>query len=162
MSDAEKKTLADLEWEQVEQAVAERCSGPLRDRLVLELLETFEDTERALAESREAWKLLDRGEPLPLEGIGYIEPSLQHLEREGVLEGVALRDIKSSLRAAAALRRFLVPNSTKPVRSCHVHGASGSAHWPSIASRMLSAGTSVTSSVIGVSGSMPWPVGSSR
>ena len=112
MSDAEKKTLADLEWEQVEQAVAERCSGPLRDRLVLELLETFEDTERALAESREAWKLLDRGEPLPLEGIGYIEPSLQHLEREGVLEGVALRDIKSSLRAAAALRRFLGQRKT--------------------------------------------------
>ncbi|MDH3202935.1 MAG: Smr/MutS family protein [Myxococcales bacterium] len=107
MSEPEKKTLADLEWEQVEQAVADRCHGPLRDRLTLELGETFEDTERALAESKEAWQLLDRGEPLPLEGISHIEPSLQHLEREGVLDGVALRDIRSALRAAAALRRFL-------------------------------------------------------
>jgi len=107
VSEAEKKTLADLEWEQVEQAVAERCHGPLRNSLVLELGETFEDTERALAESREAWQFLDRGEPLPLEGISRIEPSLQHLEREGVLDGVALRDVRSSLRAAAALRRFL-------------------------------------------------------
>ncbi len=107
MSEPEKKTLADLEWEQVEQAVAERCQGPLRDRLALELGETFEDTERALAESREAWQLLDRGESLPLDGISHIEPSLQHLEREGALDGMALRDIRSSLRAAAALRRFL-------------------------------------------------------
>ena len=107
VSEPEKKTLADLEWEQVEHAVAERCHGPLRNSLVLELGETFEDTERALAESREAWQFLDRGEPLPLEGISRIEPSLQHLEREGVLDGVALRDVRSSLRAAAALRRFL-------------------------------------------------------
>ena len=107
MTEPEKKTLADLEWEQVEPAVAERCNGPLRDRLVLELGETFEDTERALAESTEAWRLLDRGEPLPLEGISHIEPSLQHLEKEGILDGVALRDIRSSLRAAATLRRFL-------------------------------------------------------
>lgn len=107
MSEAEKKTLADLEWEQVEQAVAERCCGPLRERLVLALGETFEDTQRALAESAEARRFLDQGEPLPLEGISHIEPSLKHLEREGVLDGVALRDIRSSLRAAAALRRFL-------------------------------------------------------
>ena len=112
MSEAEKKTLADLEWEQVEEAVAERCSGPLRDRLVLKLGETFEDTERALAESGEAWQLLDRGEPLPLEEISHIEPSLKHLEREGVLDGVALRDIRSSLRAAATLRRFLGQRKT--------------------------------------------------
>ncbi len=107
VSEAEKKTLADLEWEQVEQAVAERCHGPLRDRLALKLGETFEDTERALAESKEAWQLLDRGEALPLEGITHIEPSLRHLEREGVLDGLAPRDIRSSLRGAAALRRFL-------------------------------------------------------
>jgi DNA mismatch repair protein MutS2 len=112
VSEAEKKTLADLEWEQVEQAVAERCRGPLRDRLVLELGETFEDTERALAESSEAWQFLNRGEQLPLEGITHIEPSLRHLEREGVLDGVALRDIRSSLRAAATLRRFLAERKT--------------------------------------------------
>lgn len=107
VSDAERKTLADLEWDQVEQAVADRCQGPLGQGLSLHLAESFEETERMLAEAREAWSLLDRNDPLPLEGICEIASSLQHLEREGVLDGGALKDIRVTLRAAAALRRFL-------------------------------------------------------
>lgn len=107
MSEVENKTLADLEWEQVERAVAERCRGPLRDRLVLPLAESFEETERALAESKEAWGLLERGEPIPLDGIRDVRASLQHVQREGVLDGSALKDIRMTLRAASALRRFL-------------------------------------------------------
>jgi DNA mismatch repair protein MutS2 len=104
---AERKTLADLEWEEVESAVAQRCAGPLRDELSLPLALSFEDAERALAESKEAWGFLERGEPLPLEGLCDIAASLEHLQREGVLEGVALKDIRLTLRAASALRRFL-------------------------------------------------------
>lgn len=107
MNDVEHKTLADLEWEEVERAVADRCHGPLRESLSLELAESFDETARALAESEEAWKLLDRDDPMPLEGIRDIARSLQHLEREGVLDGPALKDIRTTLRAAAALRRFL-------------------------------------------------------
>lgn len=107
MSDVEHKTLADLEWEEVERAVADRCRGPLRESLTLELAESFDEAARALAESEEAWKLLEREEPMPLEGICDIARSLQHLEREGVLDGPALKDIRMTLRAAAALRRFL-------------------------------------------------------
>jgi DNA mismatch repair protein MutS2 len=107
VSDAEGKTLADLEWNQVEQAVADRCRGPLGDGLSLRLADSFEETERALAEAREAWTLLDRNDPLPLEGICEIASSLEHLQREGVLDGGALKDIRMTLRAAAALRRFL-------------------------------------------------------
>jgi len=107
VSDAESKTLADLEWEQIERAVADRCRGPLRDALSLRLADSFEDTERALAEAREAWTLLDRDAPLPLDGICEIATSLRHLEREGVLDGGALKDIRMTLRASAALRRFL-------------------------------------------------------
>lgn len=107
MNDVEHKTLADLEWEEVERAVADRCHGPLRESLSLELAESFDETARALAESEEAWKLLDRDDAMPLEGIRDIARSLQHLEREGVLDGPALKDIRTTLRAAAALRRFL-------------------------------------------------------
>jgi len=107
VSDAERKTLADLEWDQVERAVADRCRGPLGDGLSLNLADSFEETECALAEAKEARKLLDRNEPLPLEGICEIAASLQHLEREGVLDGVALKDIRMTLRAAAGLRQFL-------------------------------------------------------
>ncbi|MFZ1866079.1 MAG: Smr/MutS family protein [Polyangiales bacterium] len=107
MSDAEHKTLADLEWEQVEQAVAERCHGPLRESLTLPLAESYDETARALSESEEAWRLLARSDPMPLEGICDIARSLHHLQREGVLDGPALKDIRMTLRAAAALRRFL-------------------------------------------------------
>jgi len=103
----EAKTLADLEWDQVVQAVAERCRGPLREHLSLPLSTSYEGASRALEESREAWKLLRRGDPLPLDGLEDIHASLEHLQREGVLEAVALRDIRRTLRAASALRRFL-------------------------------------------------------
>ncbi|MEM9729458.1 MAG: endonuclease MutS2, partial [Myxococcota bacterium] len=107
MTEAENKTRVDLEWDQLEQAVADRCQGPLRERLVLPVADTFEETSRALSESKEAWELLRRGEPIPLEGLHRIEPSLGHLERDGVLDAEPLRDIRLSLRAAATLRRFL-------------------------------------------------------
>ncbi len=107
MNEAERKTLADLEWDQVERAVAERCRGPLAEGLSLKLADSFDETERAIAEAKEAWTLLARNEPLPLDGICEIETSLQHLEREGVLDGSALKDVRMTLRAAGALRRFL-------------------------------------------------------
>ena len=107
MNEAERKTLADLEWDQVEQAVAERCRGPLGEGLSLKLADSFDDTERACTEAKEAWTMLIRNEPLPLEGICEIRSSLQHLEREGVLDGSALKEIRMTLRAAGALRRFL-------------------------------------------------------
>ena len=107
MNEAERKTLADLEWDQVERAVAERCRGPLGNGLALELADTFDETERAIDEAKEAWRMLVRNEPLPLDGICEIESYLQHLEREGVLEGSALKDVRMTLRAAGALRRFL-------------------------------------------------------
>ena len=107
MNETEQKTLADLEWQQVERAVAERCLGPLRESLVLRIEDNYDDAARALAESREAWNLLERGESIPLDGICDIASSLRHLEREGVLDGSALRDIRRTLRAASLLRQFL-------------------------------------------------------
>ncbi len=120
VNEAEAKALTDLEWWQVEQAVADRCVGPLRERLEIIPSETFEATARALAEGREAWSLLRRGEPLPLEGISEIEPSLQHLEREGVLEAVALRDLKKCMRAASRLRQFLASRKEAAPYLSHV------------------------------------------
>lgn len=107
VSEIERKTLGDLEWIEVERAVAERCQGPLRDTLQLPLCDSFEETERALAEAKEAWVLLQRDDPMPLHGLCDIAPSLRHLSREGVLDGPALRDIRMTLTAASALRRFL-------------------------------------------------------
>jgi DNA mismatch repair protein MutS2 len=112
VSDIERKTLCDLEWEQIEQAVAERCRGPLRQALTLRPAESFDETARALAESEEAWRLLERDESMPLDGLCDISQSLEHLQREGNLDGPALRDIRMTLRAASALRRFLGERKT--------------------------------------------------
>lgn len=119
MSDAEHKTLVDLEWEEVQRAVADRCKGPLRERLVLRLGESFEETTCALAESKEALRLLDGNDPLPLAGICDIALSLQHLEREGTLDAAALRDIRLTLRASALLRRFLAQRKDSVPRLHH-------------------------------------------
>lgn len=107
MSEAERKTFADLQWPHIERAVAERCRGPLRESLELQLADSFSETERSLAESREAWDLLQRGEPLPIEGVCAISASLEHLNREGVLDAAGLRDIRRTLQAASKLRKFL-------------------------------------------------------
>ena len=107
MNGTEQKTRVDLEWGQVEAAVAERCRGPQRESLTLRLADSFDEAERALCEGREARALLEQGHPLPLDGICDIRASIGHLEREGILDGGALRDIRSTLRAAGAVRRFL-------------------------------------------------------
>ena len=106
MSDAEHKTLADLEWDQVERAVADRCRGPLGEGLSLQLADSFEETERALAEVERS---LDAARPERAASARRHlrdRASLQHLEREGVLDGSALKDIRMTLRAAARCDGF--------------------------------------------------------
>jgi DNA mismatch repair protein MutS2 len=107
-SDTLEKTLADLEWDRLSQAVAERCRGPLRARLLrLPIAETREGTVLALAETREAMTLASMGEALRVDGAREVLPQLQRLEKRGALDGPALRDLMSVLGVARALRLFL-------------------------------------------------------
>lgn len=101
------KTIADLEWDRVVEAVLSRCVGPMRDAGALVLASSFETTRIALDESREAYELLVAGESLPLEGIRDVRESLSRLERQGALEGPALNDIASTVASARTLRRFV-------------------------------------------------------
>ncbi len=112
MDDTERagliKTLSDLEWERVIAAVSARCRGPLRERLdELWPAETYEEARTALAEAAEALSLDAADDPLPLDGIRDVRLSLDRLERQGALEGPALRAIASTLGAARVLRKFL-------------------------------------------------------
>jgi DNA mismatch repair protein MutS2 len=86
--DTLEKTLADLEWDRLSQAVAERCRGPLRARLHrLPIAETREGTVLALAETREAMTLASMGEALRVDGAREVLPQLQRLEKRGALDG---------------------------------------------------------------------------
>ena len=78
---------------------------------------------RASRRQREAWTLLDRDDALPLEGICAIASSLQHLEREGVLDGGALKDIPNDVAgigcASAVSRSAQRQRSVSASRMCH-------------------------------------------
>ena len=62
---------------------------------------------RALTETSEATRMLDQDERLPLDGVREIGEALQRVERRGVLEAPALRDVMRTLATARALRLFL-------------------------------------------------------
>ncbi|MEM9073905.1 MAG: endonuclease MutS2, partial [Myxococcota bacterium] len=101
------KSLEDLEWSRVVDAVAGRCRGPLGARMVLPMAVTRAGAERALAETGEAMTILAEGERLPVDGAVELEPHLSRVSRQASLDGPALRDVMRTLSAARALRRFL-------------------------------------------------------
>ena len=101
------KTLHDLEWPRLVQAVVSRCRGPRASDPTLPLADTEEGARTALRETAEAMALLVSGDPIPLDGLRDVREHVARVSRMGVLEGGALRDICASLAAARALRRFL-------------------------------------------------------
>lgn len=102
------KTLRDLEWARIVEAVAARCAGPLGAHLrELELAPDIAAARVAMDEAREALALYKDGDPLPLAGIRDVRASLDRVARSGVLDGPALRDVRSTLGAARVLRGFL-------------------------------------------------------
>src|SRR5262245_16416248 len=107
MTGLSDKTREDLEWRRLEEAVATRCAGPLGARLSLVPASTPDLARLALEGTAEALRLLTEGEPLPLSGIRELDAHLKRLERQGALDGPALRDVQVTLGAARALRRFL-------------------------------------------------------
>ncbi|HJK92579.1 MAG TPA: Smr/MutS family protein [Polyangiaceae bacterium LLY-WYZ-15_(1-7)] len=101
------KTLEDLEWARIVDAVGARCRGPLGARMNLPLATTREGAARALAETREVMELLAEDEVLPLDGVQELRGHLQRLSRQGDLDAGALRDVMKTLAAARSLRLFL-------------------------------------------------------
>ena len=106
-TDAERKTLRDLGWDELVRAVGARCRGPLARRPRLPIARTIEGARIAHAETSEVLALLRGGESLPLDGILDIRLSLKRAERGGVLDAPSLRDVMKTLRAARGLRRYL-------------------------------------------------------
>ncbi len=102
-----QKTLEDLEFQRIEEAVAQFRQAPSSLPFALPLAETREAAEVALAETAEALRLLERGEPLPLDGIRDVSQHLLRLERHGDLDAPALHELRITLGASRVLRRFL-------------------------------------------------------
>ncbi|MCL2450470.1 MAG: endonuclease MutS2, partial [Polyangiaceae bacterium] len=103
------KTRADLEWDRVLSAVADRCAGPLgRDHAMhLAFAATREEARDWLAQAKEASDALDVGTPLPETEVGGVDEALERARVGGVLGPVELRAVGRMLEAARALRRYL-------------------------------------------------------
>lgn len=105
-----EKTRADLEWDRVLDALAERCAGEL-GRLAahaLDFADTFEEARRRQDEVREALLALNMSSPLPVPSTDNVTEPLERLRAGGVLSGPELRAVAQMLLGARTLRRFLV------------------------------------------------------
>lgn len=105
--DRESDTLEDLEWGRLAEAVVSRCRGPRSARPELPLAATAEATRVALAETDEALRALSDGEPIPLDGLVDVREHLIRVDRMGVLDALAIRDLTRMLAASRTLRRYL-------------------------------------------------------
>lgn len=103
------KTRADLEWDRVLEALADRCSSPAGKRLAkaLPFAGSHAEVIRTLAEVREAVELDARGEPLPLGDVPEVTAALERARIGSVLTNEELRAVLSLLGSARQLRRFL-------------------------------------------------------
>ncbi len=101
------RSLRDLQWNRIVDAVAARCRGPLAHRMQLPIASTRAGMERALQETSEATSLLEQDERLPMDGVCEIGEALQRVDRRGVLDAPSLRDVMKTLAAARALRLYL-------------------------------------------------------
>ena len=103
------KTRADLDWQRILDALAERCASAIgRDRAVsLRFGETADEVRAALAESAEAVRLHGNAEPIPLFDVPDVREPVGRLRVGGALGPQELRAISSVLGAARVLRRFL-------------------------------------------------------
>ena len=103
------KTRADLEWDRVLGALADRCAGPLGRDLAtgLGFAGSREEARDWLAQAAEATRLLQEGRPLPASEVDDIREAVERARVGGVLSPQELRALGRTLGAARALRRFL-------------------------------------------------------
>lgn len=119
---ASQSTLESLEWARVIEGLQGACRTP-QGRLRIEASEgddgpedaglfesIFESSEAGvrarLRETSEARQLLDRDERPPLGGCADLRSPLAHATRGGVLEPTQLLDVRATLEALRATRRF--------------------------------------------------------
>ena len=103
------KTRADLEWDRILGALADRCTSHLGKRRARSLPFAADGSEvrLALAEVREAVDFDIAGEPLPSFDLPEIDAALDRTRIGAPLSNEELRAVIACLGAARMLRRFL-------------------------------------------------------
>jgi len=103
------KTRSDLEWDRLLDELAQRAPGPLGRRAALGLAfcSTRLGVLRALDEVKEAFDLLQAGEPLPTGSAPILSGPIERLRVGGVLAPDEILATSALLSKARVLRRFL-------------------------------------------------------
>ncbi|KYF69257.1 endonuclease MutS2 [Sorangium cellulosum] len=103
------KTRADLEWDRILEALAERCASRAGKRLAraLPFASTRAEALTMLAEVREAFELARAGEPLPSRDVAELEDALDRARIGASLANEELRAVLGLLEAARASRQYL-------------------------------------------------------
>jgi len=112
-----------LEWPRLREALLQQCLSPATQRRGVGLASDVERARTALAETAEAMALLETEHAPPLEGLRDLDVAIKRASREGALDAPALADVRATLGAAAALRRFLAEHRELTPRlreSCHI------------------------------------------
>ena len=113
---ADERSLRELGWPQVVEALAGRCRLPAGRRRArsLAFLGTADEVREALSRVGEARALAEQGLSLPLSGLGEVEPHLERAAKGGALEPPALRECAALSRAAARTRAALASRLEAP------------------------------------------------
>ncbi|WP_437632138.1 endonuclease MutS2 [Sorangium sp. So ce854] len=103
------KTRADLEWDRILEALAERCASRAGQRLAraLPFASTRAEALTMLAEVREAFELARAGEPLPSRDVAELEDALDRARIGASLANEELRAVLGLLEAARTSRQYL-------------------------------------------------------
>jgi DNA mismatch repair protein MutS2 len=104
-----EKTRADLEWDRVLSAIADRCESAMGKSAAASLpfLSTRDDVMRATSEARDALALRQAGDAIPLRALVPIDFALDRLRMGAVLAPSELRAMAELCAWARAARRFL-------------------------------------------------------
>ncbi|MBI5069829.1 MAG: Smr/MutS family protein [Deltaproteobacteria bacterium] len=104
------RTLTELGWPELCEALAARCRLPAGQRAArtLPFLDGAAEVREELRRVEEARRLSELGVAIPLAGAGAAEEQLGRAARGGVLDPLALREVAGLVRAAVRSRAFLV------------------------------------------------------
>jgi DNA mismatch repair protein MutS2 len=109
-----ERTLEELGWPRILEAVASRCRTPGGRALAaaLPFLEGPAEVREALARLAEARTLSESQTSLPIGSTGDPGSSLERASKGGVLEPLALREVASLARSAARTRAVLASRAS--------------------------------------------------
>ncbi len=104
-----EKTRADLEWDRVLAAIADRCESAMGKAAAqsLPFQSTREGVVRATNEARDALALRQAGDAIPLQALVPIDFALDRLRIGAVLAPAELRSMAQLILWARSARRFL-------------------------------------------------------